>query len=41
MSRAVAGKLAIAAKIDFYRGELDPAFIERAQDRIDVVGEKE
>jgi nucleolar protein 56 len=41
VSRAVAGKLAIAAKIDFYRGELDPAFIERAQDRIDVVGEKE
>ncbi|KAF1074499.1 NOP5/NOP56 family protein [Methanogenium sp. MK-MG] len=41
VSRAVAGKLAIAAKIDYYRGELDPAFIERAQDRIDVVGEKE
>lgn len=41
VSRAVAGKLAIAAKIDYYRGELDPAFIEHAQDRIDAVGEKE
>ncbi len=41
VSRAVAGKLAIAAKIDYYRGETDSAFLERAQDRIDVVGEKE
>ncbi|MDE4907855.1 RNA-processing protein [Methanogenium marinum] len=41
VSRAVAGKLAIAAKIDYYRGELDPAFIEKAQERIDTVGEKE
>ena len=41
VSRALAGKLAIAAKIDYYRGEADPAFLERAQDRIDAVGEKE
>jgi len=41
VSRAVAGKLAIAAKIDYYRGEADPAFLEHAQDRIDAVGEKE
>ncbi len=41
VSRAVAGKLAIAAKIDYYRGEADLAFLERAQDRIDAVGEKE
>ena len=40
VSRAVAGKLAIAAKIDYYRGEVDPTFIERAQGRIDAVGEK-
>lgn len=41
VSRAVAGKLAIAARIDYYRGELDAEFVERAQQRIDAVGEKE
>lgn len=38
VSRAVAGKLAIAAKIDYFRGEADPVFLEKAQLRIDAVG---
>ncbi|HVP97563.1 NOP5/NOP56 family protein [Methanoregula sp.] len=38
VSRVLAGKLAIAARLDYYRGCLDPAFIEDAQARIDRTG---
>lgn len=38
VSRAVAGKLSIAARLDYFRGELMPEFIEKAQKRIDDVG---
>jgi len=38
VSRAVAGKLSIAARLDYFRGELVPEFIEKAQKRIDDVG---
>ncbi|NVO66663.1 NOP5/NOP56 family protein [Methanofollis tationis] len=38
VARVLAAKLAIAARIDLYRGELDPAFIDRAQARIDAAG---
>lgn len=38
VARVLAGKLAIAARIDFYRGELDPAFMETAQKQIDTAG---
>jgi nucleolar protein 56 len=39
VARVLAGKLSIAAKIDCYRGEVDPAFLEQAQRRIDELGE--
>ena len=32
----LAGKLAIAARIDHYRGVADPVFLESAQARIDL-----
>jgi nucleolar protein 56 len=38
VARVLAAKLAIAARIDLYRGELDPAFIDGAQARIDAAG---
>jgi len=38
VSRVLAGKLAIAAKLDYYRGSLDPAFLEEAQAHIDRAG---
>ncbi|MBP2133667.1 nucleolar protein 56 [Methanomicrobium sp. W14] len=37
VSRALGGKLSIASKIDYFRGEADEAFIESAQKRIDSV----
>jgi nucleolar protein 56 len=38
VARVLAGKLAIAAKIDYYRGVLAPEFIESAQVLIDSAG---
>ena len=38
VARVLAGKLAIAARIDHYRGVADPAFLESAQTRIDLTG---
>lgn len=37
VSRVLGGKLAIAAKLDYFRGEIVPEFIEGAQKRIDYV----
>ena len=37
VSRVLGGKLAIAARLDYYRGEIVPEFIEKAQERIDYV----
>jgi len=36
VARVLAGKLAIAARIDHYRGVVDPVFLESAQARIDL-----
>ena len=36
VARVLAGKLAIAARIDHYRGVADPGFLESAQARIDL-----
>jgi nucleolar protein 56 len=38
VARVLAGKLAIAAKLDYYRGCTVPAFLEGAQERIDRAG---
>ena len=38
VSRVLAGKIAIAARLDYFRGVTDPAFLESAQERIDAVG---
>ncbi|MGA2104907.1 RNA-processing protein [Methanoregula sp.] len=38
VARVLAGKLAIAARLDFYRGSVVPEFIEKAQARIDLAG---
>lgn len=38
VARVLAAKLAIAARIDHYRGELDSAFVEEAQKKIDAAG---
>ena len=38
VARVLAGKLAIAARLDYYRGCPDPAFLEDAQARIDQAG---
>lgn len=40
VARVLAAKLAIAARIDRYRGELDAVFIDRAQARIDAAGRR-
>jgi nucleolar protein 56 len=37
VARVLAARLAIAARIDRYRGEADPAFLEAANERIDGV----
>ncbi|QYZ79119.1 RNA-processing protein [Methanofollis formosanus] len=39
VARVLAAKLVIAARIDYYRGEADEAFLEKAQARIDAAGE--
>ncbi|MEN6443187.1 MAG: NOP5/NOP56 family protein [Methanoregula sp.] len=38
VARVLAGKLAIAARLDYYRGSLAPAFIDNAQVCIDRIG---
>jgi nucleolar protein 56 len=38
VARALAGKLAIAARLDHFRGVAVPEFLERAQERIDRLG---
>ena len=38
VARVLAGKLAIAARLDFYRGCVVPAFLDDAQERIDRAG---
>lgn len=38
VARALAGKLAIAARLDYFRGVAVPEFLERAQERIDYLG---
>ncbi|MBN1193755.1 MAG: NOP58 family protein [Methanomicrobiaceae archaeon] len=38
VARVLAGKLAIAARIDYFRNEADPEFLESAQARIDGAG---
>lgn len=38
VARVLSAKLAIAARIDYFRGEADPAFLEAAQARIDRAG---
>jgi nucleolar protein 56 len=40
VARALAGKLAIAARLDYFRGVPVPEFIDRAQKRIDLLGDK-
>jgi nucleolar protein 56 len=41
VARALAAKLAIAARLDYYRGVAVPEFLDRAQERIDSLGGKE
>jgi nucleolar protein 56 len=38
VARVLAGKLAIAARLDYFRGVAVPEFLEQAQNRIDEVG---
>ncbi|MFA6332557.1 MAG: NOP5/NOP56 family protein [Methanoregula sp.] len=38
VARALAGKLAIAAKLDYFRGVAVPEFLDAAQERIDSLG---
>jgi nucleolar protein 56 len=38
VARVLAGKLAIAARLDFFRGVAVPEFLEKAQARIDAAG---
>lgn len=38
VARALAGKLAIAARLDYFRGAAVPEFLDRAQERIDRLG---
>ena len=38
VARVLAGKLAIAARIDYFRGVAVPEFLEQAQNRIDTAG---
>ncbi len=40
LSRVLAGKLAIAARLDFFRGVAEPEFLETAQKRIDAAGKE-
>jgi len=38
VARVLAGKLAIAARLDYFRGVAVPDFLEQAQHRIDAAG---
>jgi nucleolar protein 56 len=38
VARVLAGKLAIAARLDYFRGVAVPEFLEQAQNRIDMAG---
>jgi nucleolar protein 56 len=38
VARALAGKLAIASRLDYFRGVAVPEFLDRAQERIDRIG---
>ena len=38
VARVLAGKLAIAARLDYFRGVAVPEFLEQAQNRIDAAG---
>jgi nucleolar protein 56 len=38
VARVLAGKLAIAARLDYFRGVVVPEFLEKAQERIDGAG---
>jgi nucleolar protein 56 len=38
VARVLAGKLAIAARLDYYRGTADPEFLQKAQDCVDKAG---
>ncbi len=38
VARVLAGKLAIAARLDYFRGTPEPGFLEKAQDRINLAG---
>lgn len=38
VARALAGKLAIAARLDYFRGVAVPEFLDRAQEHIDRIG---
>ena len=38
VARVLAGKLAIAARLDYFRGVAAPEFLEQAQNRIDMAG---
>jgi nucleolar protein 56 len=40
VARVLAGKIAIAARLDYFRGMAAPDFLEAAQDRIDAVGKR-
>ena len=41
VARVLAGKLAIAARLDYFRGVAAPEFLAKAQDRIDAAGKGE
>jgi nucleolar protein 56 len=41
VARVLAGKLAIAARLDYFRGVAVPEFLEKAQERIDGAGKGE
>jgi len=41
VARVLAGKLAIAARLDYFRGVAVPEFLEKSQERIDAIGKGE
>ena len=41
VARVLAGKLAIAARLDYFRGVAAPDFLDAAQERIDAVGKRD
>jgi nucleolar protein 56 len=40
VARVLAGKIAIAARLDYFRGMTDPEFLDAAQERIDAAGKR-